>query len=162
MQRRIVSKSKYTLLGTVVSLAVLVTAQFEGKSNTAYLDMVEVPTICYGTTRRVRLSDVRTDTECLAFLRTEVDRIDALLSKEVSTPLQDNERAAILSWIYNVGDGNFLHSTLLHELKAGNVPAACNQLPKWVYARGNRIPGLIKRRAQERLLCLGVTDVVSQ
>ena len=147
-------RTRYTVLGTAVSLVIFVVSQFEGKSNKAYLDLVEVPTICYGYTRDVKIGETRTDTECLALLKREVDRVDSVVSNAVRIDLTDNQRAAIISWAYNVGDGNFYRSTLLKELNRGNIVAACNQLSRWVYAKGQRINGFVQRREQERKLCL--------
>jgi lysozyme len=31
---------------------------------------------------------------------------------------------------------------------------ACNELPRWTLAGGKELPGLVKRRAAERDLCL--------
>ena len=47
---------------------------------------------------------------------------------------------------------------ILTELKAGKIAEACDQLPRWNKATiGGRLvelPGLTKRRAAERALCL--------
>lgn len=139
------------------SLAAGVIMGWEGKSNKAYLDLVQVPTICYGTTKNVRLGDIKTDDECNKLLIDEVLRIDAILDRTVKVKLKDHERAAFISWIYNVGEGNFYSSTLLRKLNAGDVKGACNELPKWVYAKGQRLRGLENRRSDERRLCLGET-----
>ena len=144
---------RYAALG--VGLAVGMIAGYEGKSNKAYLDLVQVPTICYGSTRNVRLGDVKSDNECTLLLRQEVDRIDMLVTTRVHVELQPHERAAIISLVYNIGDGNFIKSTLLKKLNQGDIKGACNQFPRWVYAKGKRIQGLVNRRADERLICLG-------
>lgn len=141
--------------GAVLAVAVGLIAGWEGKSNKAYLDLVEVPTICYGYTNNVRLGDVKTDTECTRLLWQEVERIDAIVEKTVHTPLKPNERAAFISLIYNVGEGNWYRSTLLKKLNRGDTIGACNELPKWVYAKGKRLKGLVNRRAHEQALCLG-------
>lgn len=140
---------------TVLSLAVGSIIGWEGKSNKAYLDLVQVPTICYGTTYNVKLGDIKTDNECTKLLMDEVLRIDAIITRTVKVPLKDHERAALISWIYNVGEGSFYGSTLLKKLNRGDVTGACNELPKWVYADGKKLRGLVNRRADERLLCLG-------
>jgi lysozyme len=133
---------------------------WEGKHNKAYLDLVQVPTICYGTTRYpdgkpVRLGDIKNDSECTDLMYQEVLRIDAIITRTVKVKLKDHERAALISWIYNVGETKFYTSTLLRKLNAGDVVGACNELPRWVYADGKKLRGLVNRRADERLLCLG-------
>jgi lysozyme len=144
---------RYAAFACSVALGLI--AGWEGKSNKAYLDLVNVPTICYGYTHGVRLGDIKTDTECVQLLRKEVNRIDEIVSHTVRVPLRDHERAAIISFIYNVGEGNFYKSTLLKKLNRGDIAGACNELPKWVYAKGKRLQGLANRREDERLVCLG-------
>ena len=73
----------------------------------------------------------------LAFLRTQVSGL---------TPKQE---AACVSFIYNLGRGNFLKSTFLKKLKVRDFKAAQAECNKWVYARGKKLAGLVKRRAAE-------------
>jgi lysozyme len=141
--------------GFALSIAVGLIAGWEGKENRAYLDLVKVPTICYGYTNNVRLGDVKNDTECTRLLWQEVERVDAIVTKTVHVPLQAHERAAFISLIYNVGEGNWYNSTLLKKLNQGDTKGACNQLPRWVYAKGKKLQGLVNRRADEQKLCLG-------
>lgn len=91
----------------------------------------------------------------MQLLRQEVNRIDEIVSRTVRVPLRDHERAAVISFIYNVGEGNFYKSTMLKKLNRGDIAGACNELPKWVYAKGKRLQGLVNRREDERLVCLG-------
>nr|WP_276554179.1 lysozyme [Cupriavidus gilardii] len=73
----------------------------------------------------------------------------------VRVPLTDGQRTAFVSFTYNVGRGAFCGSTLVRKLNAGDYVGACNELPRWVYAKGVKLPGLVNRREQERALCLG-------
>jgi lysozyme len=52
-----------------------------------------------------------------------------------------------------VGTEAFCKSTLARKLNAGD-PAACDELLRWTTAKGIQLPGLVKRREQERALCL--------
>ena len=62
-------------------------------------------------------------------------------------------RAALVSFVYNVGGTKFGNSTLLKKLNAGDASGACAELSKWVYAGGVKLKGLVARRAEERQLC---------
>jgi len=73
----------------------------------------------------------------LAFLRSKISGL---------TPKQE---AACVSWIYNLGRGNFLNSTFYKKLKAKDFAAAKVECNKWVYAGGKKLNGLVKRRAAE-------------
>ena len=69
------------------------------------------------------------------------------------TPLTDGQKAAFLSFAFNVGNGAFCSSTLVRKANTGDMPGACSELSKWVYAGGKQLPGLVKRRAAERAMC---------
>lgn len=142
-----------------VALAVPLVAWYEGYRPQAYLDPVAIPTICYGHTATARLGQTRTREQCDALLAGDLGTAFAALDRRVRVPLSDPTRAALASWVYNVGEGAMASSTLLRLLNAGDVRGACNQLPRWVYAGGRQLPGLVNRRAAERDLCLsGVTQ----
>lgn len=150
---------KNTALAAVIAAglgaAVPVIQHFEGKRNAAYLDPVDIPTICYGHTGGVKLGQRLTDEECGELMAE--DMLEALEAVErcVRVPITDHQRAAFVSFTFNVGGGKFCRSTLVRKVNNGNVVAACNELPKWVYAGGRVLPGLVNRRAAEQAVCLG-------
>lgn len=137
-----------------LTLAIGVIAAWEGKENFAYRDVVGVWTICYGSTSGVTAGMHKTDQECIDLLTKEAkhyaDAVDRLVKPEMTPEVH----AAFTSMAYNVGIGNFSKSTALKLLNRGEFKAACNELPKWVYAGGRKIRGLVNRRAAERELCL--------
>lgn len=61
---------------------------------------------------------------------------------------------ATVSLTFNVGCGAMRKSTLFRQLNKGNYVSACNELPKWAYAGGRKLRGLVIRREKERQLCL--------
>ena len=67
-----------------------------------------------------------------------------------------NELAAMTSLAYNIGIEAFRTSTLLRLYRAGDIKGAAEQFPRWNKAQGQVMPGLVKRRAHERALFLGV------
>lgn len=136
------------------ALAAPLVAHFEGYSPKAYLDPVGIPTVCYGYTHGVEIGMVKDRAECEALLEGELAYAVNVVARHVVVPLPDTRRAALASFIYNVGESNFKYSTLLRKLNAGQTVAACDQLRKWVYAKGRKLPGLVRRREAERELCL--------
>ncbi|MGQ7242829.1 lysozyme [Salinicola sp. V024] len=145
--------------GLALSLAIGVVSHYEGTELEAYPDPVGIPTICTGHTGpTVELHQTKTPEECEALLAgdlgTAFDAIDRNVSPEINATMPPARRAGIASFIFNVGVGAFQRSTLLEQLNAGNVRAACDQLKRWVYAGGRQLAGLVKRRATERELCL--------
>ncbi|MCA7083102.1 lysozyme, partial [Cupriavidus sp. DB3] len=138
-----------------IAAAVPLVAAFEGLRQTAYLDPVGIPTACFGATKGVRLGQVYTREQCDNLLARDLLEANAGVDSCVRVPLTEGQRTALVSFAYNVGRGNLCGSTLARKLNAGDYVGACNELPRWVYAKGVKLPGLVKRREQERALCLG-------
>lgn len=128
--------------------------QHEGKVNQAYLDPVKVVTVCYGHTATARMGQVFSDEACEKLLRSDLQVAEAGVRRLVTVPLTQNTYDALVSFTFNVGEGNLARSTLLKLINAGDYVGACKELPKWVYAKGVYLRGLAKRRADEMALCL--------
>lgn len=134
---------------------------YEGKALQSYLDPVDKPTICYGSTEGVKLGQTKTDAQCQALLEGELGRVLVQVDQLVTAPLPATRLAALGSFAYNVGIGNFKKSTLLRRLNAGEGATACAELDRWVYAKDKKLPGLVARRATERWVCEWEIDLES-
>lgn len=143
---------KYAAAGSLAMATALV-SHFEGRSLLAYLDPVGIPTICYGSTAGVKLGQTKTPEECRALLAGELGQACASVDKLVRVQLPPARRAALCSFVYNAGPTAFASSTLLRKLNQGDARGACAQLDRWVYAGGQKLGGLVRRRAAERELC---------
>lgn len=141
-----------------LSIATAVVSYYEGYEPTAYRDPVGIPTICYGHTAGAQLGQTLSQAECKALLAGDLGEAFAAVDRRVSADLPDTRRAALASFVYNVGEPQFSSSTLLRKLNAGDVRGACHELSRWVYAKGKKLAGLVKRRATERELCLAGLD----
>ena len=137
----------------VLGMTGAVVSWFEGRSLVAYLDPVGIPTICEGVTLGVKLGDRATPAQCDQLLQRELRVALTAVDRQVRVPLPDTRRAALASFVYNVGERQFSSSTLLRLLNAGDARGACAQLSRWVYAGGKQLAGLVNRRAAERELC---------
>lgn len=131
----------------------------EGLQLKAYLCPAGVPTIGYGTTRYkdgrvVCLGDEITETQAEEELLDHIKPIQWHIRQLVKIPLTPNQEAALVSFIYNVGIGNFRTSTLLKVLNTGRIEKAADEFGKWVFAKGKRLNGLVKRRLEEKSLFL--------
>lgn len=157
-------KQRLAAAGIAAALPLIVL--FEGTRPTAYLDPVSIPTICRGHTGNVRLGETATVEQCDDLTVQDLLKAKAAMESCVTVPLNDNQRAAFTSFVFNVGPGkqgvkdgfcilkSGRPSTLVSKLNARDYAGACNQLPLWVTAGGQTLPGLVKRRAAERELCL--------
>jgi GH24 family phage-related lysozyme (muramidase) len=142
------------------TIAVALAAPCEGLRQYAYRDVTGLPTICMGSTKGVQMTDFRTVAECKAMLTKEMsDVVSAVDSCRPGLPAP--VLAAFADAAYNIGATvacDATKSTAARKLKAGDIAGACNELPKWDKARVAGVmvalPGLTKRRALERDLCL--------
>ena len=60
--------------------------------------------------------------------------------------------AAVTSWVYNCGLGNYRVSTFKKRVDAGDWDGAATECVKWNKAAGRILPGLTRRRAAEAAL----------
>lgn len=139
--------------GGAMAIAAAVVIWFEGIETKPYLDPVSIPTVCVGHTTAVDMGRTYTEAECEELLRMDLATAFAAVDRLVRVPIGDETRAALASFVFNVGSGAFQRSTLLQRLNAGHGAAACDELLRWTYAGGRQLPGLVKRRAAERELC---------
>ena len=131
--------------------------RWEGLRLRAYLCPAGVPTIGYGHTKTVTARDVNrkrliTHDEAEALLRSDLEAFEAVVNK---TPgLTQHQFDACVSLAFNIGASAFQRSTLRRLLLAGQHAAAAEQFGRWIRAKGQVLPGLISRRADERRLFL--------
>ncbi len=143
-----------------LALVIALVGGFEGLRTVAYLDPVDVPTICFGETRGVHLGDTATVAQCQAMLGDRLIEFSAGLDRCLTVRVPDKTYAAFLSWSYNIGTGAACGSTLIKLANAGRLTEACDQLLRWNRAGGVVWPGLTNRRQSERKLCLeGVSGI---
>jgi lysozyme len=137
-----------------LSLATAVVSYYEGYQPTAYRDPVGLPTICFGHTATARMGQTLSQEHCTQLLQADLGHAFSAVDRRAQVDLPPPTRAALASFVYNVGEGAFARSTLLRKLNAGDLRGACHELSRWVYAGGRKLNGLVKRRATERELCL--------
>lgn len=127
---------------------------YEGLKLEAYLDSAGVPTIGYGHTGSAAYMGNKITAGAADTLLRQDMREAARGLRFVKVPLTDNEAAALISFIFNVGAGNFQRSTLLMLLNEGKYNLAAAEFPRWNKAGGLTLSGLIRRREEEKALFL--------
>ena len=142
-----------TIGGAAMVLAVPLVQKYEGTLLRSYRDPVGIVTACTGHTGpELKMGQTYTRQQCEDMLYKDLaQHADALAC--IRQPLTDGQRAAFVSFAFNVGEGAFCGSTLVRKANAGDFDGACAELSRWTYAGGKQLPGLIKRRAAERQLC---------
>lgn len=121
----------------------------EGLKLKAYLCPAGVWTIGYGHTYNVKKGDVIDEKQAERFLVSDLIVAETEISR-LGLDLNQNQFDALVSFVFNVGGGNFRSSTLLKKL--GNNPDDPDierQFKRWVYAGNEVLPGLVRRRNDE-------------
>ena len=131
--------------------------KFEGYSDTAYLPTKnDVPTVGYGTTKGVKLGDKITPEKAEELLHNDLKEAQGIVDKLVTVPLNENQRNALTSLVYNVGETEFRNSKALAALNAGDFDTFQKEAydPKhgFVHQDGVVLTGLVNRRQHEKEL----------
>ena len=123
---------------------------FEGLRLTAYQDAAGFA-IGYGHTGPdVTAGMTITRDQAEAFLAADVAGAEAAVRDQVVVPLSQSQFDALVSFTYNVGQGNLSRSSLLAFLNAGDYAGAANEFARWIYdATGTVRADLVGRRTVE-------------
>ncbi len=127
--------------------------RWEGCVLTAYRCPANVLTIGIGHTGDVKAGDKITMHQAEVILEHDLERFEEYVSS-IGVPLNENQFSALVSFAFNLGTAALANSTLLKLLRKGDLQGAADQFPRWALAAGKKLPGLVKRRADERELFL--------
>ena len=112
-------------------------------------------TIGWGTTGPdVKVDSVWTEAQAQAALDREImgKTMGVLKLSPSLAKASDRRLAAIISFAYNCGLGNYRISTLKRRIDAGDWDGAAEESVKWNKAAGRVLPGLTRRRVAEAAL----------
>jgi lysozyme len=169
----------------VVSAACVASiAGYEGFSSMPYRDAAGVQTVGFGHAQNVAKDSTVTRDSAKEILRRDMNATANALIACVKVPLAKNEYDAYLSLAYTVGSAACCESTLVRKLNAGDYAGACADIDEFVWVKNRlhrageklppeeklarrrgklwvyrKLPGLVKRRKEERALCEGKTHV---
>lgn len=133
--------------------------RFEGYSASRYICPAGIPTIGYGSTRwwngePIPLGATVTYAEAEQLKARDLIEYQQAVNNLIAVPLKQNQFDALVSFVYNVGVEAFAGSTLRRLINQGDFTGAAEQFDRWVWAGGQRLPGLVGRRDQEEALFL--------
>jgi lysozyme len=128
---------------------------FEGLRLGSYKCPAGVWTIGYGHTKGVRQGQVIDQMRADDMLIEDIAPIERLLNS-IGINFRQEQFDALVSWIFNLGQGSFKNSTILKRImdNADDTEIA-DQIIRWVYASGKILTGLKKRRIAEANMFLG-------
>lgn len=125
----------------------------------AYICPAGKITIGWGCTRGIKLGMIWTKDQAEAALRKELAGHEAAVARLVMVDINSNQRDALISFAYNLGDENLRRSTLLKKLNKGDYVGAQAEFMRWIKHNDPNNPGkkvdsrgLAIRRAKEAAL----------
>ena len=141
--------------------------QWEGLKTKAYQDTGGVWTIGYGHTAaagepKPKAGMVITAPDAERILLKDLTQYEAAVESLVKVKLNDNQFAALVSFVYNIPLASFKKSKLLKKLNAGNYDAVPTELMKWVNVNHKKNQGLVNRRRAEGYLWMEGAFVTSK
>lgn len=123
--------------------------KYEGLRLKAYKCPAGVWTIGYGHTRGVTSSTEISQSMADLFLLDDIRSLERHINK-LGINFRQGQFDAIVSFMFNLGEGNFNKSTLKKKILAGgNDEDIAAEFKKWNKAGGKVLDGLTKRREEE-------------
>ena len=148
-------KSLAAIIGSVAAAALMIfTPSKEGTVYKTYKDLGGVLTYCTGATENAIWGKTYTPAECAAQLDKDLASHAEGVMECVPAPLTDGQKIAFVDAAYNIGVGAFCGSSMAKLANAGDIVGSCNALMLWNKAGGRVVPGITKRRSEEREICL--------
>lgn len=133
--------------------AVALIKRFEGCSLTAYPDAGGIWTIGWGHTP-AHQGQVITQAKADAWLESDLQAAASYVQAYVKVTLTPAMYDALTSFVFNIGSGAFLRSTVLKRLNEGNYFDVPAEMLRWRRAGGRVLLGLLRRRIAEAELFL--------
>ena|ERR1700688_4283982 len=130
------------------------TMEFEGCKLESYPDSGGVFTIGYGHTKGVNPGQNCTIEDAKNWLSEDVSTAENCVNNMVHVELTQNQFDALVDFVFNLGSGHFIKSSLLRILNSGNYDLASMEFQKWDLDDGVVSEGLARRRMAEKNLFL--------
>jgi lysozyme len=114
-------------------------------------------TITYPDGRKVTMQDKPiTKEQAYEYMNHHINTIVVpAINRQVKVDINKNELEALISFVYNIGQGNFSTSTMRRLLNAGEPRiVVANEFDRWNKAGGKVLAGLVTRRRMEKELFL--------
>lgn len=98
--------------------------------------------------------DLITKTQAVEFIKNHLKNDWIKIKNHLPPNLTHNQKIAILSFVYNVGVGAFMDSTMYRLLKKSYIDRAGLEFDRWIFVDGKKSQGLINRRQHEKNIFL--------
>lgn len=145
-----------SLVAAAIAAALIAKYEPGANVNRPYWDPYgKVWTVCEGHTGGVEPERMYTDDECRAFKNADIAKAQRAVNRCMPMPKLPQIEGALIDAVYNLGESVVCGSTLQKHGLANDWPAACAELSRWDKAGGRVLPGLTRRRTDDRAICEG-------
>lgn len=142
-------------MNILTAAAIALIKTHEGYCETVYNCAAGKPTIGFGHVLKDGEHYTKiTKEKAEQLLRDDLAIAETAVRRLVKVPLTNNQYGALVSFVFNLGEGRLAKSTLLSLLNRGMYYAAAQEFDKWVFAGGKKMRGLMNRREAEKQLFL--------
>jgi len=132
---------------------------FEGYYREPYRCPAGVLTVGYGHTGKYRNRSM-SEQEAARILLKELEKAAEIVDRIVTVELDENQRAALISFTFNAGEGNLKRLVSgSGRLNNGNYASIEKILPQYRKGGGKVLRGLVKRRNWELALWNGEIEI---
>lgn len=123
----------------------------EGFKGNVYICPAGYPTIGYGHVIRSgeKYPDGISQSQAERLLEKDIALATNAVARYINVPLTANQEDAIISFTFNLGAGALQRSTLRRVINREDHDQVPEELMRWVWGGGRRLPGLVKRRKAE-------------
>lgn len=136
-------------------------ANLEGCRAKAYQCSANVWTIGLGHTNGIKAGDTVTIEQIANNFVKDISTAESVVRQSLETDVNQAQFDVLVSFVFNLGSGNFKNSTLLKKINSGDLLGACREFSRWVYVNGkdcrvkkSNCAGIVTRRAIEQHVCL--------
>ena len=137
---------------TLSEQGIALIARWEGFSPLAYICPAGFNTIGYGHVigaGELFPGGGITRMQARELLRADAQVAARAVARLIGVPLSQGQLDALISFTFNLGAGALQRSTLRRKVNRAEHDAVPAELMKWVWGGGRKLPGLVKRRADE-------------
>ncbi len=136
-------------------------ANMEGCRLKAYQCSAKKWTAGLGHTLGIEAGERITLDQTADYFIEDIAQAEQVVNHAITKAASQGEYDMMVSFVFNLGAGNFRRSTLLRKFNAADRVGACNEYLRWVYVSGkncrikaNNCNGIVIRREIERNVCL--------
>lgn len=136
-------------------------ADLEGCRSKAYQCSAGTWTTGLGHTGTAEEGQVLSNERIAANFISDVTAAEKVVNKYLLVKVTQSQFDVLVSFVFNLGSGNFRSSTMLKLFNEEKPIEACKQFTRWVYANGkncnnkeSNCAGIVNRRVIEKNACL--------